>query len=216
MGRVIDWVDANELAGNTIIVYTSDQGMMLGEHDYGDKRWIYEESIRMPFIVRYPDNIPAGSVSENLYTNVDIAPTLLAWAGIDTPGYMEGQDFAASLKQPEADSGAEAIYYRYWMHMVHHYNPSHYGIRTKTHKLVFFYGLPNKDSDEKFPPTPPYWELYDLQDDPLEMNNIYHDPAAREIREKLKNQLLALKEEVGDTDEGNKQLMVVRAQHWSQ
>ena len=216
VGRVIDWVDANELAGNTIIVYTSDQGMMLGEHDYGDKRWIYEESIRMPFIVRYPDNIQAGSVSENLYTNVDIAPTLLAWAGIDTPGYMEGQDFAASLKQPGADSGAEAIYYRYWMHMVHHYNPAHYGIRTKTHKLVFFYGLPNKDSDEKFPPTPPYWELYDLQDDPLEMNNIYHDPAAREIREKLKNQLLALKEEVGDTDEGNKQLMAVRAQHWSQ
>jgi arylsulfatase A-like enzyme len=216
VGRVIDWIDANGLADNTIIVYTSDQGMMLGEHDYGDKRWIYEESIRMPFIVRYPAKVPARSVSANLHTNVDIAPTLLAWAGIVAPAYMEGSSFAASLGDPADAAGEEAIYYRYWMHMAHHYNPAHYGIRTKTHKLVFFHGLPDKESDGQFPPTPPYWELYDLVNDPLEMNNIYHDPAAREIREALKQQLLALKEEVGDTDEGNDRLMAVRAEYWNQ
>ena len=99
--------------------------------------------------------------------------------------------------------------------MVHHYNPAHYGIRTKTHKLVFFYGLPDGGNDEQFPPTPPYWELYDLVNDPLEMNNIYHDPAALEIRQKLKKQLLALKAIVGDTDQDNERLMAVRTQYWS-
>ncbi len=214
VGRVLDYVEKNGLQDNTIIVYTSDQGMMLGEHDYGDKRWIYEESSRMPFVVSYPSVIEQNRVIDKLYTNADIAPTLLNFAGKVTPSYMQGSSFAASLQSPENAQGHDAIYYRYWLHMAHHYNPAHYGIRTQDYKLVFFYGLPIKAGDKKTKATPPYWEMYDMKIDELEMNNIYHDEQYRGIREKLKIQLLALKAELGDTDEDNKELMAVRKKHW--
>ena len=214
VGRVLDYVEKNGLKDNTIIVYTSDQGMLLGEHDYGDKRWIYEESSRMPFVVTYPGVIGAGKVIDKLYTNADIAPTLLNFAGKETPSYMQGKSFTASLLSPENAEGYEAIYYRYWLHMAHHYNPGHYGIRTEDYKLVFFYGLPIKEGDEKTKATPPYWEMYDMKNDVLEMNNIYHDEKSRVIREQLKVQLLALKAELGDTDEDNPRLMEVRKNHW--
>jgi arylsulfatase A-like enzyme len=175
VGRVLDYVEKNGLQENTIIVYTSDQGMMLGEHDYGDKRWIYEESSRMPFVVSYPEVIKPKQVIDKLYTNADIAPTLLSFAGKETPNYMQGKSFAESLKSPQSAQGHDAIYYRYWLHMAHHYNPAHYGIRTEDYKLVFFYGLPIKAGSKKTPATPPYWEMYDMKNDVLEMNNIYHD-----------------------------------------
>ncbi|WP_068545181.1 sulfatase [Thalassotalea crassostreae] len=214
VGRVLDYVEENGLQENTIIVYTSDQGMMLGEHDYGDKRWIYEESSRMPFIVSYPGVIEQDKSIDKLYTNADIAPTLLSFAGKDTPTYMQGKSFAASLKSTSTAEGHDAIYYRYWLHMAHHYNPAHYGIRTPEYKLVFFYGLPAKEGSKKTKPTPPYWEMYDMKNDVLEMNNIYHDEKYKAVRERLKVQLLALKEELGDTDENNAELMAIRKKHW--
>jgi len=150
VGRVLDYLDANGLTENTIVIYTSDQGMMLGEHDYYDKRWIYEESIQMPFLVQFPKGqvvenksagkSSAGKVSNELFLNIDIAPTLLDLAGVNKPQAMQGQSFKAALAQPETTNGRDAIYYRYWLHMAHHTIPAHYGIRTKTHKLACFDG----------------------------------------------------------------------------
>ena len=216
VGRVLDYLDKNGLTENTLIVYTSDQGMMLGEHDYYDKRWIYEESMQMPMVVRLPGVIPAGSNSDNLFLNVDLAPTLLDIAGINAPVYMQGDSFKAVLEDPDADVGHDAIYYRYWLHMAHHFVPAHYGIRTKTHKLAFFYGLPLDATGAMPAPTQAYFELYDLAADPLEMNNVYSSDEYADIRAELKDALLAIKEEVGDTDERYPELMQVRDAVWNQ
>lgn len=216
VGRVLDYLDANGLTEDTIVVYTSDQGMMLGEHDYYDKRWIYEESIQMPFLVRYPKLASKGKNSDELFLNVDIAPTLLDLAGIKTPKAMQGKSFKTALKDPENVKGREAIYYRYWLHMAHHTVPAHYGVRTKTHKLAFFYGLPLDANGAMPAATPPYWELYDLANDPLEVNNLYPNKESNPVKKELKNILTQLKKEIGDTDEAYPALMAVKAEHWNQ
>ena len=127
---------------------------------------------------------------------------------------MRGKSFAAGLSDPQAEVGRDAIYYRYWLHMAHHFVPAHYGIRTKTHKLAFFYGLPLDANGAMPAPTRPYFELYNLVDDPLEMNNLYSLDSSADIRRVLKKTLLALKEEVGDTDESYPELMRVREVVW--
>jgi len=225
VGRVLDYLDANGLTDNTVIIYTSDQGMMLGEHDYYDKRWIYEESIQMPFLVQAPKTLlsvnkeagklPAGMSTDELFLNIDIAPTLLDLAGMKTPKAMQGQSFKAALLKPETTNGRDAIYYRYWLHMAHHTIPAHYGIRTKTHKLAFFYGLPLDANGAMPAATPPYWELYDLANDPKEMNNLYPSENSAAVKEKLKAQLTQLKKDIGDTDEQYPSLMAVKALHWN-
>jgi len=230
VGRVLDYLDDNGLTDNTIVIYTSDQGMMLGEHDYYDKRWIYDESIQMPFLVRYPQtsntenklsgtipskNHPEERVSEELFLNIDIAPTLLELAGVNKPDTMQGVSFKAALTQPESTKGREAVYYRYWLHMAHHTIPAHYGVRTKTHKLAFFYGLPLDANGAMPAATPPYWELYDLANDPQEMINLYPNSESEPIKSELKSLLRQLKLEIGDTDEAYPTLMAVKAKHWN-
>lgn len=225
VGRVLDYLDANGLTENTIVIYTSDQGMMLGEHDYYDKRWIYEESIQMPFLVRYPKAHNAGKkvagkkasgkTTDELFLNIDIAPTLLDVAGISTPKNMQGQSFKSALVNPEQAKGRDAIYYRYWLHMAHHTIPAHYGVRTKSHKLAFFYGLPLDANGAMPAATPPYWELYDLDNDPKEMNNLYPDQESGPLKAELKQVLSQLKNEVGDTDDVYPTLMAVKAEHWN-
>jgi len=201
IARLLDALEQNAQLDNTIIIYTADQGFMLGEHDYIDKRWIYEESLRMPFIVRYPQWITAGTTSAAIINNVDFAPTLLAMAGIDTPDFMQGRSFLPILKgQAIPSDWPTATYYRYWMHMAHHANPAHYGIRTKDFKLVYFYGLPLDAPGARKEPTPAFWELYDLRKDPHEMNNVIAEPAYADVVTRLKQQLTALKARVGDTD----------------
>ena len=216
MGRVLDYLDENGLTENTIVIYTSDQGMLLGEHDYYDKRWIYEESIQMPFLVRFPENIPAGTTRDDLLTNADIAPTLLEFAGVETPASMQGESFRSGLLDTSTEAGHEAIYYRYWLHMAHHFVPAHYGIRTDTHKLAFFYGLPLDATGSIPAPTQPYFELYDLANDPLEMNNVYGDEAYAATQAELKAQLLELRQELGDTDEAYSDLQVLQKQYFEQ
>jgi len=214
LGRIFDYLRKNDLMDNTIIVYTSDQGMILGEHDFIDKRWMYEESIRMPLIVHYPEMVRSGSRCDWLINNTDYAPTLLDLAGIKIPGYMQGTSFVSALKgEAEPDSWREATYYRYWMHMAHgHNNPAHFGIRTKKYKLIFFYGVDYKDIHNKkrvegkdgnrfWTSTPAGWEFYDLGNDPHEMNNSYSDPEYSLIIRDLKNLLLETRAKVGDTDE---------------
>jgi len=218
--KIFDYLEESGLSENTIVIYTSDQGMMLGEHDYIDKRWMYEESIRMPFIIRHPGRTTAGSRSDWLINNTDFAPTLLSMAGVDKPGYMEGHDFSGALDgQKEPADWRKGTYYRYWMHMAHgHNNPGHLGIRTRDAKLILFYGadytdIHNKrkveggDGNRYWKSTPVAWEFYDLSKDPLEMNNRYSDPAYQKQITEMKLELRKMYESI---DEGDKDLPRLR------
>ena len=214
IGRIVSYLEETGELDNTVIIYTADQGFMLGEHDYIDKRWMYEESLRMPFIVRYPKRFKP-SVNEDIVNNVDFAPTILELAGVtQMPDSFQGRSFVSNLEGDTPDDWPTATYYRYWMHMAHHDNPAHYGIRTKQHKLIFFYGLGLDAAGAKATATSPHWELYDLKADPHEMNNVYSDPAYKRVVAELKQQLLALKDNVGDTDEKYPELMRVRNEIW--
>ncbi len=190
--RVVDYLKAEGLYENTVIMYTGDQGFYLGEHDYIDKRWGYEEAMRMPFIVRYPETIKPHTRSDAIVENVDYAPTILDFAGVPTPDYMQGHSFKSIIESGvEPDDWKKAAYYHYWMHMAHHDNPAHIAIRTKRYKLIFFYGTGWQGESE--PDTPPAWELYDLKNDPHEDNNLYDNPEYTQVIEQLKNQLKDLR-----------------------
>ena len=216
VGRLIDHLKETGEFDNTIIIYTSDQGFMLGEHDYIDKRWMYEESLRVPFIVRYPEYVDEGTVSDAIINNVDFAPTLLDMAGVSKPGFMQGDSFLPILKGQQPEDWKTATYYRYWMHMTHHDNPAHYGIRTKDYKLIFYYGLPLDAPGALAEPTTPGWELYHLARDPQELRNVYRHPAYAEVVLALKSELLAMKERIGDTDDKYPELMKRREAFWHQ
>ena len=215
IGRLLKFLEESGELDRTVIVYTADQGFMLGEHDYIDKRWMYEESLRMPFIIRYPGSIRPGTVNEDIVNNVDFAPTLLELAGVqEMPASFQGRSFLENLTDRTPADWPTATYYRYWMHMAHHDNPAHYGIRTREHKLIFFYGLPLDARGARRNVTPPHWELYDLLRDPREMKNVHADPAHAGAVKRLKAQLLELKARIGDTDDKYPELMEVRRTAW--
>ncbi len=193
--RLFDYLKAEGLYDNTVIIYTGDQGFWLGENDYQDKRWAYDPSMRMPFIVRYPKTIKAGTRSDAIVENVDYPALMLDFASIPAPGSMQGRSFKSICETGREPEGwKQAAYYRYWMHMAHHDNPGVLAIRNKTHKLIYYYGC-NYDGGYR---TPPGWELYDLKKDSAEINNVYDDPAYAPVRDRLKKQLAALRENVGD------------------
>ena len=193
--RLFDYLRKEGLYDNTVIIYTGDQGFWLGENDYQDKRWAYDPSMRMPFIVRYPGSIRGGTRSDAIVENVDFPSLMLDFAGIPRPSSMQGRSFKAICETGrEPADWKKAAYYRYWMHMAHHDNPGEMAIRTKTHKLIYFYGADYEGKNQ----TPPGWELYDLSRDPSELNNVYDDPAYAQVREELKEQLARLRKEVGD------------------
>ena len=195
LGRLFKHLEVTGQLDNTIIIYTGDQGFMLGEHDYQDKRWMYEESQRMPFLVRYPKSVPAGQKIDAIVENVDYGPTMLEFAGAEIPDSVQGRSFKSILESgKEPEDWKKEAYYRYWMHMAHHDNPGHMGIRTKTHKLIYYYGC-NYDGGYQ---TPPGWELYDLVNDPKEMTNIVDDPENAELVKDLKDRLAKLRLKVGD------------------
>ena len=195
LARLLAHLEVSGQMDNTIIIYTGDQGFMLGEHDFQDKRWMYEESQRMPFLIRYPAKIKAGMRIDSCIENVDYGPTMLDFAGIKVPSSMQGKSFKDHLETGKTPADwKETAYYRYWMHMAHHDNPAHVGIRTKTHKLIYYYGC-NYDGGYR---TPPGWELYDLAKDPHETKNLYHDPSNAGLAKKLKGQLAATRKRVGD------------------
>lgn len=197
--RVVDYLKAEGLFDNTVIIYTGDQGFYLGEHDYIDKRWAYEEAMRMPFIVRYPKTIEAGQRSDAIIENVDYGPTMLDFAGVETPDYMHGGSFKQIVETgKEPADWKQAAYYHYWMHMAHHDNPAHIAIRTKRYKLIFYYGTGWRG--ESVPDTPPAWELYDLKNDPSEDNNVYDNPEYAKVIVQLKEQLKDLRHEYGEDD----------------
>ncbi len=195
--RVVKYLKAEGLYDNTVIIYTGDQGLFLGEHDYMDKRWPYEEAMRMPLIIRYPKSVKVGRC-DAIVENIDFAPTMLDWAGVPTPSYMHGHSFRSILEtgQEPAD-WKQYAYYHYWMHLVHHDNPACIAVRSKRFKLIQYYGTPIKG---RKPNTPPGWELYDLQSDPTEDNNVYDDPKYADVIAEHKQQLKRLRSELGEDD----------------
>jgi uncharacterized sulfatase len=234
--RLFDYLKENNLMDNTVIIYTGDQGFYLGEHDFIDKRWMYEEGLRMPFIVRYPQMVAAGSRNDWLINNTDFAPTILELAGVEPPDFMQGFSFAGALKgEEEPADWRQATYYRYWMHMAHsHNNPAHFGIRTKKYKLIFYYGTDWTDgsvfekwatrkrrdnaiaADNRFwADTPPGWEFYDLEKDPHEVKNEYHNPDYREIISRLKQQLIKEREELKEIDDRFPKINALIEANWN-
>lgn len=220
--------------GNTIIMYTGDQGFMLGEHDFIDKRWMYEESMQMPFILRNPLMPDQVSESDILLNNTDFAPTMIELGGGSVPETMQGRSFVPALAGVTPANWRQATYYRYWMHRAHHDVPAHFGVRSKTHKLIFFYGRHYKDDPpasygayndppgvrsvaDPQPPTidtPAAWELYDLTKDPDELNNVYADPSYASVVRELKAELKRQRALYNEGDENFPKFQAIIDKHW--
>lgn len=188
IGRVLDWLDAHGLRENTVVIYTSDQGFFLGEHGLYDKRFMYEPSLKMPFLVRWPGVTKPGSVQNDIVINTDFAPTFMDIAGLKTPPDMQGRSLVPLLKGGHPWTWRDSMYYRYYHDPGDHNTRAHYGVRTRTHKLIYYW---KKDQ----------WELFDLVNDPNELHNLYHDASQQKLVAKLKKELYRLKKEVKDNDE---------------
>ena len=199
VGRLLDYLDHESLAENTLVIYTSDQGFFLGDHGWYDKRFMYEESLRMPFILSYPGEVKSGTVNKDIILNVDFAPLFLDLAEVEIPREFQGRSFRPLLNGHTPEDWPEAMYYRYWMHKAHHNVYAHYGVRTLTHKLIYYYsdalGQPGA-IDETYEPE---WELFDLDKDPYELNSVYSDPEYATVVKDLKDELHRLQAKVGDT-----------------
>ena len=200
VGRMLDYLDAEGIADDTMIIYTSDQGFFLGDHGWYDKRFMYEESLRMPFLIRYPREIQAGSSSDAMALNIDFAETWLDYAGVSIPDDMQGTSLRPILNGETPDDWRTSMYYRYWMHLSHHYVPAHYGIRTDRYKLIYYYGEALGTTGSIDEPKAPEWELFDLEKDPNEMCSVYDDPAYADIVTELTAELYRLKAEAGDEE----------------
>lgn len=189
VGRLTAYLERENLLDNTVVIYAGDQGFFLGENGWFDKRWIYEESMRMPLIVHWPEGIRPGSASDHLVQNLDLAPTILDLAGADIPGYMQGRSLLPLLQNEDLQDWRQAVYYHYFegpprVHSV----ARHYGLRTSRYTLAHFY-----DHNE--------WELFDLEKDPEQLESVYDDPEYADVRDELKQLVLDLQEQYGIDEE---------------
>ncbi|MBN1491974.1 MAG: sulfatase-like hydrolase/transferase [Phycisphaerae bacterium] len=182
IGRMLDYLDKNGLADNTVVMYSSDQGFYLGDHGWFDKRWMYEESLSMPLIVRWPGATRPGTTNTDLVQNLDFAETFLDLAGVPIPDDMQGRSFVPLLKGETPPDWRRSIYYHYYEFPGWHDVRRHYGVRTDRHKLIHYY-----DINE--------WELFDLKSDPDEMHSVYDDPAYAETVKELKAELTRLRKQ---------------------
>ena len=180
LGRLLDYLDQSGLADNTVVIYTSDQGFFLGEHGWFDKRWMYEESLRMPLIVRWPAAIQPGSEDSHLVQNLDFAETFLDLAGVAVPETMQGRSLVPLLEGERPSDWRDAIYYHYYEFPAVHQVQRHYGIRTDRYKLIHYYLI-----DE--------WELFDLEQDPDELRSVYADAEYADVVRQLKDRLAQLR-----------------------
>ena len=188
VGRLLTFLDRTGLAKNTLVIYTSDQGFFLGDHGLFDKRFMYEESLRMPFLVRWPAGIKPATSSDAMALNVDFAPTFLDLARLPIPAGMQGRSLMPVLRGRAPADWRTSMYYRYYHDPGDHNTRAHYGIRTRTHKLIYFW---KKDQ----------WELFDLVHDPQELHNLYGTPGQEHLTASLKAELLQLKHTVRDDDQ---------------
>ena len=184
IGNILDYLAKNKLDQNTVVIYASDQGFYMGEHGWFDKRFMYEESLRTPFVMRYPGQIKPGTQLQEMIVNIDFAPTILNIAGIQTPSDMQGKSFlplvaktTPAAKKSFAATWRKSMYYHYYEYPQPHHVAPHFGVRTTRYKLIRFYGPHNN------------LELFDLQKDPTEMNNLINDPAYASIITELKKEL---------------------------
>lgn len=188
VGRLLNYLDTSGLARNTIVIYTSDQGFFLGDHGMYDKRFMYEESLRMPFLVRWPAGAKPGTVARGMGLNVDFAPTFLEAAGLLAPPDMQGRSLLPLVRGRQPADWRESMYYRYYHDPGDHNTRAHYGVRTMTHKLICYW---KKDQ----------WELFDLVNDPQEMHNLYGQPGFDALTVRLKAELQRLKQALNDDDQ---------------
>jgi arylsulfatase A-like enzyme len=194
VGKVLDFLDESGLADNTLVVYTSDQGFYLGEHGWFDKRFMYEESLRMPLLMRLPRAIPADSHNQDLVLNLDFGPTFLDLAGLGKPPEFQGESLAPFLLG-QAPAWRQSLYYHYYEYPAVHMAKRHYGIRTADFKLIHFY----HDIDA--------WELYDLNKDPMELKNMYGDSEYAAVQQELTEELARLRVQYGDSEELDRRFM---------
>jgi arylsulfatase A-like enzyme len=188
VGRVLDYLESSGLRSNTVVIYTSDQGFFLGDHGWFDKRFMYEESLRMPLLISWPGHIKPGSLNDAMVLNVDFAPTLLELACLPVPADMHGRSFAPMLRGERPAGWRTSMYYRYYHYPAHHRVQPHYGVRTERHKLIYFDKLGA-------------WELFDLAKDPHELKNVYDDPGYASTVAALKDELAHLRKELDDRDQ---------------
>ena len=181
VGRLLDYLDETGLSENTVVIYSSDQGWYIGEHGWYDKRWMYEESLVTPLLVRWPGVVEPGAVSDAMVSNLDFASTFLDLAGVEAPADMQGRSLKPIFTGQTPDDWRSSHYYHYYEYPAVHCVERHYGVRTSTHKLIYFY-----DRDE--------WELFDLEADPMELNSVYDDPSYAEQVATLKAELARLRE----------------------
>jgi arylsulfatase A-like enzyme len=181
VGRLLDYLDKSGLAENTLVVYSSDQGFYLGDHGWYDKRWMYEESLRMPLLARWPGVIKAGTEDKHLVQNLDFAETFLDAAGVEIPTDMQGVSLMPLLVGESPAEWRKSIYYHYYEYPGAHSVRRHYGVRTDRHKLIHYYNLGE-------------WELFDLEKDPDELKSVYDDPANQEKVAEMKIELARLRE----------------------
>ena len=215
VGRLLDMLDEEGLAENTIVIYTSDQGFFLGDHGWYDKRFMYEESLKMPFLIKYPKEISPGNVNTDLVLNVDFAPLWLDYAGVTVPDEMQGKSFRSILQGNTPEEWRTSMYYRYWLERDGaHDTTAHYGIRTvgpsrREMKLIYYYsdGLGIEDTEKQLSGAPidaepsfhpREWECFDLDKDPYEMENVYKDPEYQDIIKQLKDEMHELQNKLGD------------------
>jgi arylsulfatase A-like enzyme len=186
VGRVLDYLDREGLSKNTIVVYTSDQGFYLGEHGWFDKRWIFEESLRTPLLVRWPGVVGPGRTDADLVSNIDLAPTFLEAAGLPIPGEIQGRSLVPLLKGRAPDDWRKSFYYEYYEYPEPHHVRPHHGVVTDRYKLVRF-DFPDMDS----------WELFDRQADPRELRDVSNDPEYAKVLADLKRELARLRSDLG-------------------
>ena len=199
VARLLDALDQRGLADDTVVVYTSDQGFFLGDHGWFDKRFMYEESIRMPFLVRYPPLVEPGATCDELVLNVDLAQTLLELAGVEPTAPMQGRSLVPLLRGERPADWRTSLYYRYWMHLDGSHGVwAHRGVRTGRHKLVHYYGQGLDQPGTGDEPRPEELELFDLEADPFELRSLHDDPAHATVLADLRIELDRLVADVGD------------------
>ncbi|MEE9362112.1 MAG: sulfatase [Cellulophaga sp.] len=213
IGRILDYLEETGLAENTIVIYTADQGYFLGEHGFFDKRLIYDESLRMPFVIRYPKEIAAGKRIDDIILNIDFPALFADYAGIELPDSMQGKSFRQNLKGQTPKDWRTTAYYRYWQH--YPVRPGHFGIRNERYKLAFFYGHSLDMTGSSKEITEPAWEFYDLDKDPNENYNAYNDTAYSEVIKEMKIELQKQREIYGDTDLKSDTMKGILKNYWN-
>lgn len=199
VGRLLDELEAQGLAENTVVIYTSDQGFFLGEHGWYDKRFMYEQSFQMPFVLRHPAAVRAGSVCDAMVSNVDFAPTFLELAGLRIPSYMQGRSIVPLLRGERPADWPDIAYHRYWMHRDEFHNAyAHYGIRDARYKLIHWYNQGLGLAGTLPGGEPAEWEFFDCERDPLELINCVDDPSYASEVARMTRRLEEKMGEIGD------------------